>query len=102
MYKKLLGQVRGKEMTWLKTFEYTMTQELGLHARPAGRLAKLAGDYNSAITIRKSGGAAVNLRRINAVMRLCIKKGDAVFFAAEGEDELAAIEAVESLCRENL
>lgn len=89
-------------MTRLENFEYVMTQELGLHARPAGMLAKLAGDYTSAITIRKSDGAAVNLRRINAVMRLCIKKGDEVFFAAEGDDERAAIEAVKNLCRESL
>ena len=86
-------------MMRLENFAYTMTQELGLHARPAGKLAKLAGDYTSAITI---DGAAVNLRRINAVMRLCIKKGDEVFFAAEGDDERAAIEAVKNLCQESL
>ena len=83
-------------------FEYTVTHELGLHARPAGMLAKLAGGYKSAITISKAGGAGVDLKRINAVMRLCIKKGDLVHFAAEGDDEDSAIAALEALCRKSL
>jgi len=35
----------------MKTFEYTIRDELGIHARPAGLLAKKAKSLDSEITI---------------------------------------------------
>ena len=35
----------------MKQFQYTIKDELGVHARPAGLLVKLAKQYTSAITI---------------------------------------------------
>ena len=35
----------------MKQFQYTIKDELGVHARPAGLLVKLAKQYASAITI---------------------------------------------------
>ena len=35
----------------MKSFTYTVQDELGLHARPAGLLAKLAAGCTSTITI---------------------------------------------------
>ena len=37
----------------MKTFEYVIKDELGIHARPAGNLAKLAKTFDSSITIEK-------------------------------------------------
>ena len=38
----------------MKQFQYTIKDELGVHARPAGLLVKLAKQYTSAITIEKN------------------------------------------------
>ena len=39
----------------MKSFEYTVKDELGIHARPAGMLVKEAKKYESKITITKEG-----------------------------------------------
>ena len=36
----------------METFQYTITDEIGIHARPAGELAKLAKEFESKITIK--------------------------------------------------
>ena len=35
----------------MKTFSYTVKDEVGIHARPAGLLAKKAKEFQSTITI---------------------------------------------------
>ena len=37
----------------MKTFDYTVKDELGIHARPAGLLVKEAKNFTSKITIKK-------------------------------------------------
>ena len=39
----------------MKQFEYTIKDEQGIHARPAGALVKEAGTFSSKITISKDG-----------------------------------------------
>ena len=39
----------------MKQFQYTIKDELGVHARPAGLLVKLAKQYTSTLTIEKNG-----------------------------------------------
>lgn len=39
----------------MKTFNYTIKDEVGIHARPAGQLAKLAKEFSSTVTIEKDG-----------------------------------------------
>ena len=39
----------------MKTFTYTIKDDLGIHARPAGLLVKTAKNFNSEITIAKDG-----------------------------------------------
>ena len=41
----------------MKEFTYTITDEQGIHARPAGLLVKEAAGFASAITIEKDGTA---------------------------------------------
>ena len=38
----------------MKTFDYTIKDELGIHARPAGLLVKEAKKFESACTIQKT------------------------------------------------
>ena len=47
----------------MKEFTYTITDEQGIHARPAGLLVKEAAGFASAITIEKDG-KKVDAKRI--------------------------------------
>ena len=83
------------------SFSYTIKDEVGIHARPAGLLAKEAKKYESKIVIKKDG-KAVEAARIMAVMGLGVKNGQEVVFTFDGEDEDAACEAVSKFMKENL
>lgn len=45
------------------TFEYTIQDPIGIHARPAGQLAKLATGFSSKVQICK-GDQKVELHRL--------------------------------------
>lgn len=83
------------------SFTYTIQDELGIHARPAGMLAKEAMKWNSAITI-DNGTKKADAKRLMAVMSMGVKKNQVVTVSAEGEDEEACIEAVKKFFEENL
>ena len=51
----------------METFQYTITDEIGIHARPAGELAKLAKEFQSKITIKTETKQA-DAERLMAVM----------------------------------
>lgn len=42
----------------MKNFSYVITDEVGIHARPAGLLVKEAKKYQSKITVDKGGKKA--------------------------------------------
>jgi phosphotransferase system HPr (HPr) family protein len=63
---------------------------LGLHARPAAELVKLAAKFQSAISIGKDG-MWVNAKSILGVMTLAAECGSEVTVRAEGEDAREAI-----------
>lgn len=85
----------------MKSFDYTITDEIGIHARPAGILAKKAKEYASRITITK-GGKTAEAQKLMAVMSLGVKKGETVTVTAEGEDEEKAVADMETFFKENL
>ena len=85
----------------MKTFEHVVKDELGIHARPAGVLAKEAKNFKSTITIVK-GEKKAEATRLMAVMSLGVKKDDLVTVNVEGEDEEAAFETVKRFFEENL
>lgn len=84
----------------MKEFTYTITDSVGIHARPAGMLAKKAAGFKSTITVIK-GEKKADTRRLMAFMGLGIKCGDTITIQAEGEDEQAAAEAVQAFLKEN-
>ena len=85
----------------MKSINYTITDELGIHARPAGLLVKLAGGFQSDITIVKDGKEA-NAKRIMALMGLSATKGTEITVKVEGPDEDEAVKAVEDFLKANL
>lgn len=85
----------------MKEFRYTIQDEQGIHARPAGLLVKEASKFSSNITIacnEKTGDA----KRIFAVMALGAKCGTEITLKAEGVDEEEAINALSRFLKENL
>ena len=85
----------------MKTFEYTIKDELGIHARPAGLLVKEAKKYESECTITKDGKTK-KLTQLMMLMSLGVKQGDIVTVTAEGADEEKAIEALKQFFEANL
>lgn len=85
----------------MKTFSYTIKDEVGIHARPAGMLAKLAKDFKSEIIIEKNG-KKVNATKLMMLMGLGVKCGETVVVSVNGEDEDAAAKAMEEFFTANL
>jgi len=85
----------------MKTFDYTIKDELGIHARPAGLLAKEAKQYKSECTITKDGKTK-KLTQLMMLMSLGVKQGDTVTVTVDGEDEDAAIEGLKAIFEANL
>lgn len=85
----------------MKTFQYTIQDEMGIHARPAGMLVKEAKKFSSKITL-EAGGKNVPAGNILGVMSLGAKQGDVITVSAEGADEETALAAMKKFLKENL
>lgn len=85
----------------MKEFTYTITNPIGIHARPAGLLAKEAKKYGSLCTITK-GEQTQKLTQLMMLMAMGVKQGDTVTVRAEGEDEETAIRELENYFKANL
>ncbi len=85
----------------MKTFEYVITDEVGIHARPAGALVKKAGEYASNVNICKDGKSA-DAKRLMGLMGLGVKKGDTIVVNVEGPDEEQAKTELEQFFKDNL
>ena len=85
----------------MKELKYVITDLEGIHARPAGLLVKKANEFQSKVMIGK-GEKKADAKRIFWVIGFGVKKDDEIFVSAEGEDEEAAIAAMEQFLKENL
>lgn len=85
----------------MKSFEYVITDEVGIHARPAGLLSKKVKEFNSVVTITK-GDKSADAKKLMALMGLGVKKGETITVSVEGEDEETAVVEMEKFFKENL
>ena len=85
----------------MKSFDYVITDEVGIHARPAGILVKEAKKFASKITVKK-GEKAAEATKLMALMGLGVKQGDSVTIEVEGDDEDTVVEAIRKFFEENL
>ncbi|MBP3462101.1 MAG: HPr family phosphocarrier protein [Tyzzerella sp.] len=85
----------------MKEFKYVITDELGIHARPAGLFVKEAAKFQSDIKIKK-GEKEADAKRIFGIMGLAAKKDDEIVLTADGADEADAIAAIEEFLKANL
>ncbi len=86
----------------MKQFQYVISDPVGIHARPAGLLAKQTKALDSTITIIKDDGKSAVATRLMAVMGLGIKGGSTVTITVEGGSEEANAAAMEQFFKENL
>lgn len=85
----------------MKEFKYTITDPVGIHARPAGVLAKEVKNFASTVTFVK-GEKSAKASSLMKLMGLGIKQGDEVLIQVEGADEEACAAAVEKFLKENM
>ena len=78
--------------------EFSISNKLGLHARPSAQLTQVASRFKAEVHIAK-GGRRVNAKSIMGVMMLAAGQGSVVVVDADGPDEDEAIEAVGRLIR---
>lgn len=86
----------------MRRFEYVITDALGIHARPAGLLAKEARAFGDTVVTISKGGEAVRVTQLMKLLALGVKQGDTVTVTAQGPQEEAAIAAMEAFFRANL
>ncbi len=82
-------------------FTYTIRDPLGIHARPAGLLAREASNFDSSITMIK-GGKSANVKGLLSLMSLIVKNGDTVTVSVSGSDEKEAARKLQDYLEEHL
>lgn len=85
----------------MKTFEYVIKGEVGIHARPAEILVKEAKKYMSKVTVSKDGKSE-EATKLMAVMGLRVKCGQTVEITVESTDENAAYDGIKEFFETNL
>ena len=80
----------------MKRKEVEIRNKLGLHARPASLVVKLAGKFESEIQLIKED-TEINSKSILGVMMLAAGPGQKVTITADGSDEIEAVDAIASL-----
>ena len=86
----------------MKSFDYVITDPVGIHARPAGILVKEVKNYKDSTVTLTKGDKSVNLLKLMALMQMGIKQGDKVTVSVEGGDEEAVCAKIEEFFKANL
>jgi len=84
----------------MKETSFKIINNLGIHARPAAEIAKLASQFESSVTLLGNGKKA-NAKSLLMIMSLGIQTGQDLTVATEGVDEEEAMEALSVLINNN-
>ncbi len=85
----------------MKTFDYTIKDVHGIHARPATDLFKLCKEHDCVVKVAK-GEKEITFKGVMGIMSLGAKQGDTVTFTFEGADEEALCEKVAAFMNDTL
>lgn len=80
--------------------EITITNSLGIHARPASMIVKTATGFQSEISLTKDS-ITTNAKSIMSVMMLAAAHKSKIIISANGSDEEGAVEAIAELFKIN-
>jgi phosphocarrier protein HPr len=75
---------------------FTIKNEEGMHARPAGAFVKVANEFKSAVEVR-ANGMTKNGKSIMGLMSLGLAKDAEITLVVSGEDEAAAMDRLGQL-----
>lgn len=84
----------------MKSYSFELSNEHGLHARPAGLLIQTCSKFNSQISLVKNG-QKFNCKSMLGVLKMAGVKGDALTIEIDGVDEAEALNAVQALIAAN-
>ena len=76
--------------------EVTITNTIGLHARPATFFIQKANAYKATVWVEKED-RRVNAKSLLGVLSLGVAQGMTIRLIAEGSDEVEALEGLEAL-----
>ncbi len=80
----------------MKTFDFVITNPVGIHARPAGTLVKFAQGFDSEINItNQKNGKTASAKKLFALLGIAAQCQDTVTVTIEGSDEDAAFDALQ-------
>ncbi len=77
----------------------TITNKLGLHARPSAQVVKLTTRFKSEISLTK-GDMTINAKSMLGVMALAAEFGSELILTVDGEDEKDAVRQIAQLFKE--
>ncbi|MEO1856003.1 MAG: HPr family phosphocarrier protein [Rubritalea sp.] len=84
----------------MPTQEFTITNKLGIHARPAAQFVKTANRFDAEITVEKDG-EEIDGKSIMGLMMLAAGHGSVLTIITDGPEAEAALEAVGRLILRN-
>lgn len=82
------------------SFEYTIKDPMGLHARPAGVMVKQIKDVPASVTIT-CGTRSTDAKKLFGIMGMAVKCGETVTVSIDGDGEEAAKEQLQKFFEEN-
>ena len=80
--------------------EITVSNKLGIHARPAAQFVKTASEFEAEILVEKDG-EEVNGKSIMGLMMLAAGQGSVLKLIAEGADAEEALQSLGDLVTRN-
>lgn len=86
----------------MKQFTHTIADPLGIHARPAGLLARAAKEYPDTEIVIAKGELSAKATQLMKIMALGVRQGDRITVTAEGASEEQAIHNMRKFFEENL
>jgi len=79
----------------MQSFEYTITDPVGIHARPAGLLVKEIKSHPGITVNVTRDDQTANALKLMSLMNLGIRLGDTITVSVEGEGEEYVAAALE-------
>lgn len=84
----------------MKKATFIIENTMGIHARPAGEIVKLAAKFDSEIMLYGNGKEA-KAKGLLMIMAMGIRKGQELVVTVDGSDEDEALKAFQVLISEN-
>ena len=79
------------------SFDYTIKDPMGFHARPVGIMVKAAAPYKTTKVTVTHNGASADGKRMFAILGLQVNQGGTITVTVEGENEQALADAIRDI-----